>query len=178
MIDYVRAHADRFGVEPILAVLNQHGIGIAPSTYYAHAARGHAPTSAELTDAYLANELRTLWVANRRLYGRRKLWKAALRAGLDVGRDQVERLMKLAGIDGVRRGKHHTVTTETDPRAPRHPDHVRRRWSLPSRPDLWWVADFTYVWTLAGFVYVSFVTDVYSRRILGWRVSTAKTTPW
>ncbi len=60
--------------------------------------------------------------------------------------------MRLIGIDGVRRGKHRTVTTESDPKAPRHPDHVKRRWALPSRPDQWWVADFTYVWTPAGFV--------------------------
>ncbi len=177
MIDYVRAHADRFGVEPILAVLNGHGIGIAPSTYYAHAARGFAPTDAELADAYLAHRLFRLWVTNRRLYGRRKLWKAARRTGIDIGRDQVERLMKLVGIDGVRRGKHRTVTTETDRSAPRHPDHVKRRWGLPTRPDQWWVADFTYVWTTAGFCYVSFITDVFSRRILGWRVMTTKATP-
>ena len=177
MIDYVRRHADRFGVEPILAVLNEHGIGVAPSTYYAHAAAGFGPTDAELRQAYLANQLRDLWAANRRLYGRRKLWIAARRAGLAIGRDQVERLMKIAGIGGVRRGRHHTVTTEADRRRPRHPDHVQRRWSYPSRPDQWWVADFTYVWTSAGFCYVSFVTDVYSRRILGWRVSTSKTTP-
>src|SRR4051812_49310921 len=64
-------------------------------------------------------------------------------------------------------------------------DIIDRAWATPLRPDQWWVADFTYVWTLAGFVYVSFVTDWghlplagdYSRRILGWRVSTAKTTP-
>lgn len=177
MIDYVRAHADRFGVEPILAVLNEHGIGIAPSTYYAHAARSFAPSARDLADAYAANELHQLWVKNRRLYGRRKLWKTARRAGMHVGRDQVERLMKLVGIDGVRRGKHRTATTERDDRAPRHPDHVRRRWGLPSRPDQWWVADFTYVWTTAGFCYVSFVTDVFSRRILGWRVMTSKATP-
>ena len=177
MIDYVRAHADRFGVEPILAVLNGHGIGIAPSTYYAHAARGFTPTDAELADAYLAHRLFRLWVTNRRLYGRRKLWKAARRTGIDIGRDQVERLMKLVGIDGVRRGKHRTVTTETDRSAPRHPDHVKRRWGLPTRPDQWWVADFTYVWTTAGFCYVSFITDVFSRRILGWRVMTTKATP-
>jgi putative transposase len=177
VIDYVRAHADRFGVEPILTVLNQHGIGIAPSTFYAHAARGFGPTEAELRDAYLAHRLFRLWVTNRRLYGRRKLWKAARRAGIQIGRDQVERLMRLAGIDGVRRGKHRTVTTETDRSAPRHPDYVKRRWGLPSRPDQWWVADFTYVWTAAGFCYVSFITDVFSRRILGWRVSTSKATP-
>ena len=60
-----------------------------------------------------------------------------------------------------------------DRRRPRHPDHVKRRGAYPTRPDQWWVADFTYVWTTAGFCYVSFVTDVYSRRILGWRVSTS-----
>lgn len=104
VIDYVRTHADRFGVEPILTVLNQHGIGIAPSTYYAHAARGFGPSETELGDAYLADRLFELWRHHRRLYGRRKLWKAALRAGIDVGRDQVARLMRLTGIDGVRRG--------------------------------------------------------------------------
>lgn len=177
MIDYVRVHADRFGVEPILAVLNEHGIGIAPSTYYAHAARGFGPTEAELADAHAANQLHQLWVANRRLYGRRKLWKTARRAGLHIGRDQVERLMKLVGIDGIRRGKRRTVTTQRDDKASRHPDHVKRRWGLPTRPDQWWVADFTYVWTSAGFCYVSFITDVFSRRILGWRVSTSMATP-
>ena len=177
MIDYVRTYADRFGVEPILAVLTEHGIGVAPSTYYAHAAAGFGPTEAELRQAYTANRLHDLWTANRRLYGRRKLWNAARRAGLAIGRDQVERLMKLAGIDGVRRGRHHAVTTTADRSRPRHPDHIKRRWNYPSRPDQWWVADFTYVWTTAGFCYVSFVTDVYSRRILGWRVSTSKTTP-
>ncbi len=74
--------------------------------------------------------------------------------------------MKLAAIDGVRRGKHRTVTTERDDRAPRHPDLAHRRWAIPTRPDQWWVADFTYVWTTAGFCYVSFITDVFSRRIL------------
>ncbi len=142
MIDYVRTYADRFGVEPILTVLKAHGLGIAPSTYYAYAARGFMPTDVEWDDAYRANTVFDLWVKNRRLYGRRKLWKAARRAGFDGGRDQVERLMKLAGIDGVRRGKHRTVTTERDAKAPRHPDHVKRRWSWPSRPDQWWVADF------------------------------------
>lgn len=177
MIDYVREHADRFGVEPILVVLNQHGYGIAPSTYYAHASRGFGLTDADLMDAYLADWLFDLWTRNRRLYGRRKLWHAARRVNVRVGRDQVERLMRLAGIDGVRRGKHRMVTTRTDRTAPRHPDHVKRRWHLPTGPDQWWVADFTYVWTVAGFCYVSFITDVCSRRILGWRVATSMTTP-
>ncbi len=107
----------------------------------------------------------------------RKLWHTARRAGHPWGRDQVGRLMAIAGIDGVRRGRHRTVTTRRDQTAPRHPDLCDRAWASPTRPDQWWVADFTYGWTLAGFVYVSFVSDVYSRRILGWRVSRSKTTP-
>lgn len=158
-------------------MLNEHGIQIAPSTFHAYAVRGFEPTPAELADAYAANEVHRLWVANRRLYGRRKLWKAAVRAQHEWGRDQVERLMKIAGIEGVRRGRRTTVTTERDDKVPRHPDHVKRQWAWPTRPDQWWVADFTYVWTPAGFCYVSFVTDVFSRRILGWRVTTSKTTP-
>ena len=177
MIAYVREYAGRFGVEPILTVLNEHGIGVAPSTYYAYAHRGFGPSARDLDDAYAANELFDLWVRNRRLYGRRKLWKAALRAGMQLGRDQVERLMRICGISGIRRGRRTTVTTVTDPKAARHPDHVQRRWAWPSPPDQWWVADITYVWTLAGFCYVSFITDVYSRRILGWRVMTSRTTP-
>jgi len=176
VIAYVREYAGRFGVEPILTVLNEHGIGIAPSTYYAHQARGFGPSIQELDDAYAANEMFDLWMRNRRLYGRRKLWKAAQRAGMTIGRDQVERLMKLCQISGVRRGRRSIVTTVPEPKAARHADLVKRQWSWPSRPDQWWVADFTYVWTIAGFCYVSFITDVYSRRILGWRVMTSQTT--
>ena len=124
-----------------------------------------------------ANRLIDLYRASRRLYGVRKLWHAARRAGHDWGRDQVGRLMGLTGIDGVRRGRRTTTTTRRDTAAPRHPDLIDRAWAAPTRPDQWWCADFTYVWTQAGFVYVSFVTDVYSRHILGWRVSTSKTTP-
>jgi putative transposase len=125
---------------------------------------------------YLANELVTLWRDNWRVYGVRKMWHAARCAGLDVGRDQVSRLMRLAGIAGTVRGKHRTVTTRSDRSAPRHPDLVKRAWQAPTGTDQLWVADFSYVWTLAGFVYVAFVVDVFSRRILGWRVTTSKHT--
>ena len=84
--------------------------------------------------------------------------------------------MRIAGVQGVRRGAHRTVTTTRAQGAARHPDLVKRDWDKPTKPDMWWVADFTYVWTLTGFVYVSFITDVYSRRILGWRVMGAKQT--
>ena len=134
-------------------------------------------SDADLDDAWTANRLLDLWRANRSLYGADKLATAARRADLDVGRDQVARLMGILGITGNVRGKHTTVTTRRDPAGVRHPDLIGRAWDTPTRPDQWWVADFTYVWTLAGFAYVSFVTDVYSRRILGWRVSMTKTAP-
>ena len=174
IVDYIDSYRGRFGVEPICAVLAEAGIAIAPSTYYA---RSTAPlTEAELEDAYLANQLRSLWQDNWQVYGVRKLWHAACRVGHDVGRDRVARLMRLAGISGAVRGKHRTVTTETDRTAPRHPDLVRRGWHAPTDTDQLWVADFSYVWTLAGFIYVAFVVDVFSRRILGWRVTTTKHT--
>jgi putative transposase len=161
VVDYIRDHAHLFGVEPTRHLLLR-GAGRArredrpvhlPTSGYAYAARGFGPTSADLDQAYLAHQLYLLWVRDRCLYGRRKLWKAARRAGITtddgsrdgrpLGRDQVERLMKIASISGIRRGKHRTMTTESDPKAPRHPDHVKRRWSAPRRPDEWWVADFT-----------------------------------
>ncbi len=175
IVDYIDAYRDRFGVEPICRVLTEHELAIAPSTYWAHKSR---PVSdADWGDARMANVALDCWRANRSLYGGDKLATAMRNAGFDVGRDQVARLMRILGIEGVRRGKHHTVTTRRDPAAARHPDLIKRKWSTPTRPDQWWVADFTYVWTLAGFVYTSFVTDVCSRRILGWRVSASKATP-
>jgi transposase InsO family protein len=174
IVDYIDTQRGRFGVESVCAVLAQAGIQIAPSTYYA---RSKAPlTEAELCGAYLANQLRSLWQTNWGVYGARKLWHTSRRAGLQVGRDQVARLMRIAGITGTIRGKHRTVTTRRDETVARHPDLVRRGWAAPTRVDQLWVADFSYVWTLAGFVYVAFVVDVFSRRILGWRVTITKHT--
>ena len=96
-----------------------------------------------MADAYAANTVVDLWIKNRRLYGQRKLWHTARRAGHAWGRDKVARLMGLAGISGVRRGRRSTVTTRRDESAPRHPDHVNRAWHTPTRPDQWWVADFS-----------------------------------
>lgn len=169
IVDYIESHRDRFGVEPICTVLSEHGCPIAPSTYYAR--RRQPVTDAELADAYLANALVTLWREEWGVYGTLKLWHHARHQGMDLGRDQVARLMRLAGISGVIRGRHTTTTTRRDRSAPRHPDLVGRAWDAPRAVDELWVADFSYVWTLAGFVYVAFVVDVYSRRILGWRVS-------
>jgi transposase InsO family protein len=175
IIDYINTYRDRFGVEPICRVLTEHDVPIAPSTY--HARKACPVSDADWDDAHMVNTALDLWRANRSLYGADKLATAMRKAGHKIGRDQVARLMRILGIEGVRRGKHRTVTTRRDPAAARHPDLINRAWDNADRPDRWWVADFTYVWTLAGFAYVSFVTDVCSRRILGWRVSMSKTTP-
>jgi putative transposase len=174
IVAYIDAHRDRFGVAPICRVLSEHGMQIAPATYYA--TRLAPVSAAELADAYTANALLDCWRANREVYGVRKLWHAMRREGHELGRDQVARLMRIVGIAGASRGRHRTRTTTPAAGAARHPDLLQRAWQTPCRPDQWWVADFTYVWTLAGFVYVAFVTDVFSRRILGWRVTTTKTT--
>ncbi len=176
IVDYIDAHRSLFGVDPICAVLTEHGISIAPSTYYKTKARGRV-SDAELADAYAAHAVYAVFVANRRVYGVRKMWHAMKRAGHEMGRDRVARLMGITGITGAVRGRRRTVTTECDDRAPRHPDLIERKWDVPERPDQWWVADFTYCWTLAGFVYTAFCVDVFSRRILGWRVMTTKATP-
>ena len=114
-----------------------------------------------------------LFVHNYSVYGRRKLTKAARRAGYDVGRDQVARLMAQAGIRGATRAKTR-FTTKADPSAPRAPDLVKRNFSA-SRPDELWVADFTYCSTWSGIVYVAFVIDVYSRRLVGWKAARSMT---
>ncbi len=109
IVDYIDAHREKFGVVPICAVLSQHGATIAPSTYYASV--GQRVSVADLDDAYRANELFDLHRANRGVYGRRKLWHAARRAGLRIGRDQVARLMRMVGVAGAVRGAHATITT-------------------------------------------------------------------
>ncbi|WP_237682919.1 IS3 family transposase [Mycolicibacterium agri] len=113
--------------------------------------------------------LRQLWEDNYCVYGARKLWKTARRAGHDVGRDQVARLMRAVGIQGVRRGKR-VRTTKPDPAAARHPDLVKRKFTATA-PNQLWVTDLTFVPTWAGVAYVCFIVDAYSRMIVGWRVA-------
>jgi len=137
MVAYIEAHRGEFGVEPICAVLSKHGCKIAPSTYYAATTR--RPSARAERHALLMPILLALWVANYRVYGARKLWKAAVRAGHHVGRDQVARLMAELGIHGVRRGRRR-VTTRPDPTAGRAPDLVRRNF-VADRPNQLWVTD-------------------------------------
>jgi putative transposase len=111
----------------------------------------------------------TLWVANRKVYGAHKLWKAAQRAGHDIGRDQVARLMRIAGMRGVTR-RRKVFTTRQDPDATRAADLVKRHFSA-MRPNALWVTDLTYVPTRSGMAYVCFIVDAFSRMIVGWRVA-------
>lgn len=114
IVDYIDDHKHRFGVAPLCRVLGEHGLQIAPSTYYAAKQRGISDTT--WADAHAANVVFDLWRTNRGLYGVRKLWHAARRAGHNLGRDQVARLMRLIGIDGIVRGR-------GAPRKP--PNHAR-----------------------------------------------------
>ena len=144
---------------------------IAPSTYYD--AKARPPSARAVRDAELRPQLRALWECNYSVYGRRKLTRAAKKAGLDVGRDQVARLMRAEGIRGASRAKRR-FTTHSDPAAVRAPDLVNRDFTA-KRPNEKWVADFTYCSTWSGIVYVAFITDVYSRRIVGWKASRSMT---
>jgi putative transposase len=167
IVDYIDAHRDVSGVEPICSVLCAAGCKVAPSTYYSAKSR---PLSARRQrDLVMLPILMALWVANYRVYGARKLWKAARRAGHDIGRDQVARLMRAAGIEGVRR-RRRMRTTRSDDSAVRHPDLVHRQFTAAA-PNQLWVTDLTYVSTWAGIAYVCFIVDAFSRMIVGWRVA-------
>lgn len=160
MVDYIDAHRDVYGIEPICRMLQ-----FAPSTYYAAKTR---PVSARAQrDAVTAPALRKLWTDNFRVYGARKLWKAARRAEMDVGRDQVARLMRQLDIRGVNRSKK-VRTTRPDNQADRHPDLVGRAF-VADGPNQLWVTDLTFVPTWSGVAYVCFIVDAFSRMIVGWR---------
>jgi len=171
-VTFIDAHRDnttggrRWGVEPICEVLQ-----VAPSTYYDSKSR--PPSARAVRDAVLIPILVAIWTHNYSVYGRRKLTKAARKAGHDVGRDQVARLMAAAGIRGASRAKKR-FTTKADPTALRAPDLVKRNF-VATRPDQLWVADFTYCSTWSGIVYVAFVIDVFSRRIVGWKAARSMT---
>ena len=98
VVAFIDAHRDEFGVEPICTVLSSAGLQVAPSTYYA--VNGRGPSARACRDAVMGPLLVALWITNYRVYGAHKLWKAARRAGHDIGRDQVARLMRAAGIEG------------------------------------------------------------------------------
>src|SRR5690606_15322356 len=167
MLAFIDAHREEYGVEPICAELP-----IAPSTYYEHKAREADPRRAPARvrrDAELSRAIRRVWEENFRAYGARKVWRALKREQMAVARCTVERLMRREGLRGIVRGRK-TRTTLPAETASMPLDRVQRRFEA-ARPNELWIADFTYVATWAGFVYVAFVIDVFARCIVGWRVS-------
>ena len=170
MTAFITDHKDRFGVEPICRVLTEHGVKIAPSTYYAGLRR---PASGmAIRDVELVGHIeRIFWdrQKGRGISGARKVWRLLAREDIAVARCTVERLMRQQGLRGIRRGKQF-VTTRPDGAAPRPPDLVDREFTA-SAPNELWVVDFTYVPTWSGMGFTAFVADVYSRRIVGWRTT-------
>jgi putative transposase len=168
MVGFIDDHRDRFGVEPICAVLP-----IAPSTYFLRKAQ-ERDESRRSQRARRDGELRTViqrvWDEHQQVYGPRKVWRQLRRESHRVARCTVERLMRQMGLQGAVRGRAWIVTTRPGAAVDRPADLVDRRFNA-SRPNQLWVADFTYVATWRGFVYVAFVIDVFARRIVRWRVS-------
>jgi putative transposase len=168
MVDFIDGHRDAYGVEPICQVLP-----IAPSTYFERTARKADPElrpARTKRDEKLQPEIQRVWSQNFSVYGAKKVWRQLCREGVQVARCTVERLMRDLGLRGAIRGRAFATTTKGDDVLARPLDLVQREFRA-IRPNQLWVADITYVATWAGFVYVAFVIDVFSRTIVGWRVS-------
>jgi transposase InsO family protein len=171
-MEFIDAHRDTLGVEPICKVLQ-----VAPSGYRRHAARRRDPDrrcARARRDEALVPEIERVWQANLQVYGADKVWRQLGREGLPVARCTVERLMRRLGLRGVMRGKV-VRTTISDRSAPCPLDKVHRQFRA-ERPNQLWVSDFTYVSTWQGWLYVAFVIDVFARHIVGWRVSSSMRT--
>ena len=151
-------------------MLTEFGLKIAPSTYYAALTR--PKSERRKRDEELMPEITRVYKENYEVYGADKIWHELNRQGIQVGRGRVERLMRQLGLHGVLRGK--TVrTTVSDKDGVRAKDLVKRRF-VAGAPNRLWVADFTYVASWAGTCYVAFSIDVFSRKIVGWKVSMSK----
>ena len=167
-VAYIDAYRGQFGVQPICKVLSEHGVPAAVSTYYA--ARSRPASARSVRDAQLAAEIKRVFKDSGEVYGARKVWMQLHRDGIGCARCTVERLMRQAGLRGVRRGRIKRTTIPAD-RASWPPDLVRRDFHAPA-PNRLWVVDITYVpLTAGGFAYAAFVIDAFSRLIAGWQVA-------
>jgi transposase InsO family protein len=167
MVSFIDTHKEKFGVEPICKSLP-----IAPATYYEQKARQRdftrLPERKQL-DMRLKEKIQRIWNENFAVYGVHKVWIQLEREGTSAARCTVARLMRELGLKGAVRGKKY-FTTVSDGSNPRPPDLVERKFRA-SRPNQLWVADFTFVATWNGFVFVAFVIDVFARKIVGWRAA-------
>jgi putative transposase len=169
VIRFIDVNRDRrsgglaWGIEPMCRVLQ-----FAPSTY--HASKSRPPSPRALRDAELKPKVLRVWEQNLAVYGADKVWDQLNKDGIAVARCTVERLMRQMGLSGNRRGRAWTVTTDSDHGFERPADLVERQFRAPA-PNRLWVADLTYVKTHAGWVYVAFIIDVFSRMVVGWQAS-------
>ncbi|WP_409530678.1 IS3 family transposase [Shigella dysenteriae] len=162
---------EQYGVGPLCSELH-----IAPSTYYHCQQQRHHPdkrSARAQRDDWLKKEILRVYDGNHQVYGVRKVWRQLLREGIRVARCTVARLMAVMGLAGVLRGK--KVRTTISRKAVAAGDRVNRQF-VAEQPDQLWVADFTYVSTWQGFVYVAFIIDVFAGYIVGWRVSSSMET--
>ena len=168
MIAFIDAHRDQFGVGPCCQVLREHGVRIAPGTYYA--ARARPPSARAVRDAQLAAEITRVYKDSDENYGARKVWLQLHREGIAVARCTVERLMRQLGLRGTRRGRRIRTTIPGRGEA-WPPDLVQRDFRAPA-PNRLWVVDITYVpiWS-GGFAYLAFVIDAFSKMITGWKAA-------
>ncbi|MBA3867292.1 MAG: IS3 family transposase [Solirubrobacterales bacterium] len=163
MSSYIEEHRERFGVEPICNTLE-----VSASAYYQR--RGAHRSARSIEDERLLERIREIHEANYCAYGYRRTWIALQRAGEEVGRGRVQRLMRKAGIQGAKRRGKAWRTTTPDPTAHRRPDLVQRDFSA-EEPDRLWVGDFTYLRSWEGVSYFAFVIDAFSRKVLGWQLA-------
>lgn len=163
MSRYIEERRETFGVEPICAAL-----GVPVSTHYAR--RSRKQSARELADRLLLCEIESVRSGRRKVYGARKTWKELKRRGVEVGRDQVARVMRANGLEGKLRGKKKRTTIPDEAATEQVHDLLHRDFSA-SRPNQKWVADITYVRTWQGFCYLAFILDCFSRMIVGWQLA-------
>jgi putative transposase len=166
-VDHLRV---RFGVEPVC-----REIGVPTSTYYHRKLRQREPSARARQDVILTAQIITARTGHRRAYGQKRTWCELTDRGIDVGRDRVGRLMRAQGMTGVIRGRRHITTIPGEAGSQRARDLVNRNFCADG-PNRLWVADFTYLRRTAGFVYLAFILDAYSRMVVGWQLAAHRRT--
>ncbi|AFR51600.1 Transposase-like protein (plasmid) [Gordonia sp. KTR9] len=170
-MEFVAAHRDEHGVDPICAALRDTSAQIAPSTVRAHLSPQKTEAPRVVRDRELLTQVRAVHADNLGVYGARKVHAQLRRQGHSAARCTVERLMKADGLQGIARLKTRKTTRSEGAETPRPADRVNRQFTAAA-PNALWVADLTYIRTHSGWVYAAFVLDVFSRMVVGWQVST------
>ena len=163
MTAFIEEKRDAFGVEQVCRVLE-----VPVSTFYAR--RSRVPSARDLSDLELLARIGEARSGYRKAYGARKTWKELKRRDVEVGRDQVARVMRQNGLEGKRKGGKKRTTIAEETATERTRDLLQRDFTATG-PNQKWLCDLTYVRTWNGFVYLAFVLDCYSRMIVGWQLA-------